>query len=87
MPLLIIVGMAFLAFAIRPSRVDSKISVLVTALLSTVALHLTQASALLEVGYLVRADIFSLISYATLGACLLLITMEHRRAEASSPRA
>lgn len=85
MPLLIIVGMAFLAFAIRPSRVDSKISLLVTALLSTVALHLTQASALPEVGYLVRADIFFLISYATLGACLLLVTVEHRRSEGIEP--
>lgn len=81
MPLLIIVGMAFLAFAIRPGRFDSKVSLLVTALLSTVALHLTQASALPEVGYLVRADMFFLVSYAALGASLLLVTVEHRRSE------
>lgn len=82
LPLLIIVGMAFLSFAIRPQRFDSKVSLLVTALLSTVALHLTQSSALPEVGYLVRADIFFLISYAALGASLVLVTLEHRRAEA-----
>jgi hypothetical protein len=83
LPLMIIVGMAFLAFAIRPGRFDSKVSLLVTALLSTVALHLTQASALPEVGYLVRADIFFLISYAALGACLLLVTIEHRQSESA----
>ncbi|MEZ4448655.1 MAG: hypothetical protein R3B09_04180 [Nannocystaceae bacterium] len=82
LPLLIIVGMAFLSFAIRPQRFDSKVSLLVTALLSTVALHLTQSSALPEVGYLVRADIFFLISYAALGASLVLVTLEHRRSEA-----
>ncbi|HEY8375098.1 MAG TPA: hypothetical protein VIK91_01360 [Nannocystis sp.] len=81
LPLLIIVGMAFLAFAIRPARFDSKVSLLVTALLSSVALHLTQASALPEVGYLVRADMFFLVSYAALGASLLLVTLEHRRTE------
>lgn len=85
MPLMIIVGMAFLAFAIRPGRFDSKVSLLVTALLSTVALHLTQASALPEVGYLVRADIFFLISYAALGASLLIVTVEHRRSEPIEP--
>lgn len=87
MPLLIIVGMAFLAFAIRPARFDSKVSLLVTALLSTVALHLTQASALPEVGYLVRADMFFLVSYAALGASLLLVTLEHRRSELAEPGA
>ncbi|MBL9103501.1 MAG: hypothetical protein JNL82_21320 [Myxococcales bacterium] len=87
MPLMIIVGMAFLAFAIRPGRFDSKVSLLVTALLSTVALHLTQASALPEVGYLVRADVFFLISYAALGASLLIVTVEHRRSEPVEPDA
>lgn len=87
LPLLIVVGMAFLAFAIRPARFDSKVSLLVTALLSTVALHLTQASALPEVGYLVRADMFFLVSYAALGASLLLVTLEHRRSETVEPGA
>lgn len=62
-PLLVIVFMCFSNFFFKPSSVETRIAIVITAILSVVAFHISQASDLPEVGYLVTADHFFLLAY------------------------
>jgi hypothetical protein len=70
LPVLLIVICASLIFFIMPSRVDGRIGLGITALLTLVALQLTASSALPEVGYLMLIDKIYLASYAFIIAAL-----------------
>jgi len=77
-PLVIIVLMAFVCFFIHPSQFDAKVVIAITALLSSVAFHVSQADHLPEVGYLVAADKFFMISYCVIFLSLVEITLENK---------
>jgi hypothetical protein len=70
LPVLLIVICASLIFFIMPSRVDGRIGLGITALLTLVALQLTASSSLPEVGYLMLIDKIYLASYAFIIATL-----------------
>ncbi|HVZ05457.1 hypothetical protein [Hyphomicrobium sp.] len=70
LPVLLIVVCALLIFFIMPSRVDGRIGLGITALLTLVALQLTASSSLPEVGYLMLIDKVYLASYAFIIAAL-----------------
>jgi hypothetical protein len=70
LPVLLIVICASLIFFIMPSRVDGRIGLGITALLTLVALQLTASASLPDVGYLMLIDKIYLASYAFIIAAL-----------------
>lgn len=66
LPLLIIVGMALLSFFLPASVLDVRAGMVVTALLSCVAFHFSQADSLPDVSYLVAADKLFLAAYVAI---------------------
>jgi hypothetical protein len=70
LPVMLIVVCALLIFFIMPSRVDGRIGLGITALLTLVALQLTASSTLPDVGYLMLIDKIYLASYAFIIAAL-----------------
>jgi TRAP transporter TAXI family solute receptor len=76
-PLVIIVSMAFMVFFIHPKEFEVQAGIVITALLSCVAFHISQADALPEVGYLVTADKFFLISYLVIFFALVQVVVEN----------
>lgn len=63
LPLLILVIMSFLVFFINAREFEAQCGICVTAILSCIALHLSQGDNLPQVGYLVSADKFFILSY------------------------
>jgi hypothetical protein len=63
LPLLIIVLMSFLVFFINAKEFEAQTGITVTSLLSAVALHITNADQLPQVGYLVGSDKFFILAY------------------------
>ncbi|MBA2127361.1 hypothetical protein DLM45_14175 [Hyphomicrobium methylovorum] len=70
LPVFLIIVCSTLIFFIMPSRVDGRIGLGITALLTLVALQLTATSTLPEVGYLMLIDKIYLASYAFIIAAL-----------------
>jgi hypothetical protein len=65
-PLLIILGMAYLVFFIPASQLDTAGSVAVTALLSCMAYNVAVAQNMPEIGYMVLSDKFFIATYLLL---------------------
>lgn len=63
LPLFILVIMSFLVFFINAKEFEAQCGICVTAILSCIALHLAQGDSLPQVGYLVAADKFFILSY------------------------
>jgi branched-chain amino acid transport system substrate-binding protein len=78
LPLVIIVMMSFLVFFIRPEEFEVQAGIVITALLSVVAFHVSQADSLPEVGYLVTADKFFMLSYVVIFLTLVEVVIENR---------
>ncbi|MFC1708037.1 TAXI family TRAP transporter solute-binding subunit [Planctomycetota bacterium] len=76
-PLLIIVLMSFVVFFINAKEFEVQASIVITALLSCVAFHITQADNLPDVGYLVTADKFFIVSYTVIFFSLLEVVLEN----------
>jgi hypothetical protein len=76
-PLVIIVLMSFCVFFINATEFQAQVSITITALLSAIAFHISQANALPKVGYLVAADIFYLLSYAVIFLTLVQVLVAH----------
>lgn len=70
LPILLIIVCASLIFFIVPTRVDGRIGLGITALLTLVALQLTASTTLPEVGYLMLIDKIYLASYGFIIAAL-----------------
>jgi hypothetical protein len=70
-PLTVIVGMAYLVFYIPAKDLETATELGMTALLTCVAFHMTTASGLPEVGYLVTSDRFFLLSYILIFSSLV----------------
>ncbi|MHC4829360.1 MAG: TAXI family TRAP transporter solute-binding subunit [Planctomycetota bacterium] len=76
-PLIVIVLMSFSVFFINPKEFEVQAGIVIIALLSCVAFHLSQADALPEVGYLVTADKFFLLSYVVIFLTLVEVVAEN----------
>ncbi|MFC1707369.1 TAXI family TRAP transporter solute-binding subunit [Planctomycetota bacterium] len=76
-PLVLIVLMAFSVFFIHASEFEVQAGIVITALLSCVAFHISQADSLPEVGYLVAADKFFLLSYIVIFLALAEVIAEN----------
>ena len=64
LPVLIVMMCSGLALAIDPTHTEGRIGLAITALLTMVAMQITTASSLPEVGYLTLLDMAYLLSYA-----------------------
>ena len=64
LPVLIVLMCSGLALAIDPTHTEGRIGLAITALLTMVAMQITTASSLPEVGYLTLLDMAYLLSYA-----------------------
>ncbi|MEW6712149.1 MAG: hypothetical protein AB1403_20180 [Candidatus Riflebacteria bacterium] len=71
LPLIIIAGMAYMVFFINASEFETQCGICVTALLSAVALHISQADALPAVGYLVMSDKIFILFYVVIFSALV----------------
>ncbi|GAB4272703.1 MAG: hypothetical protein Kow0029_11650 [Candidatus Rifleibacteriota bacterium] len=71
LPLIIIAGMAYMVFFINASEFETQCGICVTALLSAVALHISQADALPAVGYLVMSDKIFILFYIVIFTALV----------------
>ncbi len=66
LPLTAMFCITFLAFLIPPAKFEARLSVVTSALLSVLVFHLTQASGLPPVGYLIRMDFYFIAAYVTI---------------------
>ena len=74
-PILLIIICSTLVFFVRPSYVEGRIGLAITALLTLVALHLTASSSLPDVDYLMVIDKAYLASYAFIIAALTRVVV------------
>ena len=82
LPLALILLVALLALLLPPERLDVRSAMGITALLSCIAFHYTQADTLPNVTYLVAADKLFLGAYVFIAATLLLSIIAFRLVEA-----
>jgi len=64
LPVLIILGCAGMALRIDPTHTEGRIGLVITALLTLVAMQITTASSLPEVSYLMLLDMIYLLAYS-----------------------
>ncbi|MBU1109466.1 MAG: hypothetical protein KKB51_22485 [Candidatus Riflebacteria bacterium] len=81
MPLIIIAGMAYMVFYINASEFETQCAICVTALLSAVALHISQADALPSVGYLVMSDKIFILFYVVIFLALVQTVVNNNYAK------
>lgn len=86
LPLLIIIGMAWLVFFLPPDQLDTAAAVAMTALLSTMAYNVAVSQQMPEVGYLVLSDKFFIGTYVilflTLAQTFLTFILQNRGKDA-----
>jgi hypothetical protein len=80
-PLLVIAGMAYLVFFINAKEFEAQCGICVTALLTAVALHISQAEALPAVGYLVISDKVFILFYLSIFSALVQTVMANNYAK------
>ena len=81
MPLIIVAGMAYMVFYINASEFETQCAICVTALLSAVALHISQADALPSVGYLVMSDKIFILFYVVIFLALVQTVVNNNYAK------
>lgn len=86
LPLLLIVAMGFSVFFISPKEFSTQCGIVITALLACVAFHMSQANSLPEVGYLVKADVFFLLSYGFIFFALAAVVGANRLVHVGKPQ-
>lgn len=82
LPVGLILLCAGLALAVHPDHTDARIGLVITALLTLVALQITTNSSLPEVGYLMLVDQIYILSYALILITLLRVVTGTWRTEA-----
>jgi len=82
LPIALILTCAGLALAVHPDHTDARIGLVITALLTLVALQITTSSALPEVGYLMLVDQVYILGYAMILFVLLRVVSGTWRVEA-----
>ncbi|NLI79986.1 MAG: hypothetical protein GX442_26515 [Candidatus Riflebacteria bacterium] len=81
-PLLVIAGMAYMVFWIHFAEFETQCAICVTALLSAVALHNSQADSLPAVGYMVMADKVFILFYIVIFSALVQTVWANNLAKA-----
>lgn len=81
LPLLIIAGMAYVVFFINASEFEAQCGICITALLSAVALHNSQADALPNVGYLLMSDKIFILFYIVIFLALVQTVVNNNYAK------
>ncbi|NCB39144.1 MAG: hypothetical protein EOM80_10265 [Erysipelotrichia bacterium] len=81
LPLIIIAGMAYTVFFINASEFETQCAICVTALLSAVALHISQADALPAVGYLLMSDKIFILFYVVIFSALVQTVVNNNYAK------
>lgn len=81
LPLLIIAGMAYVVFFINASEFEAQCGICITALLSAVALHNSQADALPNVGYLLMSDKIFILFYVVIFLALVQTVVNNNYAK------
>lgn len=81
LPLIIIAGMAYVVFFINASEFEAQCGICITALLSAVALHNSQADALPNVGYLLMSDKIFILFYVVIFLALVQTVVNNNYAK------
>ena len=81
LPLFIIAGMAYVVFYINASEFEAQCGICITALLSAIALHNSQADALPSVGYLLMADKIFMLFYVVIFLALVQTVVNNNYAK------
>ncbi|MDD3148562.1 MAG: hypothetical protein PHD82_14810 [Candidatus Riflebacteria bacterium] len=81
LPLIIIAGMAYMVFFINASEFEAQCGICITALLSAIALHMSQAEALPAVGYMVMADKIFILFYVVIFSALVQTVINNNYAK------
>ena len=87
LPLALILLVALLALLLPPERLDVRSAMGITALLSCIAFHYTQADTLPNVTYLVAADKLFLGAYVFVATTLLVSIISFRLSDTAKERA
>jgi ABC-type branched-subunit amino acid transport system substrate-binding protein len=66
MPLIIMIVISLMLFLIPLEQFDARIGLVMTALLSVLVFHMTKSESLPRVGYLIKADLYFIVSYVCL---------------------
>lgn len=82
LPIVLILTCAGLALAVHPDHTDARIGLVITSLLTLVALQITTSAALPEVGYLMLVDQVYILGYAMILFVLLRVVSGTWRVEA-----
>jgi len=81
LPLLVIVAMGFCVFFMDAREFSTQCGVAITALLSCVAFHISQP----QVGYVVKADFFFFLSYASIFSSLCVVVASNKWVHRGEP--
>lgn len=82
MPVLLVMLCTSLVFFVHPAYIEGRLGVVITALLTLVALQLTSSSALPDVEYLLMTDKVYLLSYIFIIATMLQVVRLSNRVQA-----
>jgi hypothetical protein len=86
-PLMIVMLIAFSAFFMHPTDLDSRVTLTITALLSAVALQFSYMQELPPTGYLTLLDKVYALAYALILAANGMVIVSNRLAVAERPEA
>lgn len=81
LPLLVILGVAYLVFWLPPKEIGTASTLAITALLSCIAFQISIAQNLPDVGYLITSDKFFIVSYLMIFFALVQSLWTYRVAE------
>ncbi len=84
LPVILIVFCASLVFFVHPSYVEGRLSVVITALLTLVALQLTTANSLPDVAYLLLTDKIYILCYLFIIAALMQVVRSSAKVHAGA---
>ena len=80
LPLALLILITLLLFVIPVDQFDARLTIVMTALLSILVFHMAQGDSLPNVGYLVMADIYFILSYVLMFALIINIVYVNRLA-------
>ena len=85
LPLLIILGVTFIVFFIGPEKLEINAGICITALLTAVALGISQSEPASSTGYFMTTDRFFMLSYAMILLTFVEAVIAHNGAEHGRP--
>jgi len=82
LPLLVIVGVAYLVFWLPPREISTAAALGITALLSCIAFQISIAQTLPDIGYLITSDKLFIVAYMLIFVALIQTLWSYRLADA-----